>query len=120
MTWVLAGQALYLDSLTLGMWDIRPWNSLVLFICPMRPSSIWKSNPLCPQGATLVSLLAEANYHRFYIWPTGINGDIRITGNPDDLLIRGNFTSDQGPLKAETIVKNDSLNGLFFSLDIPK
>lgn len=74
--------------------------------------------PFLSTRSNLVRLLARQNYHRFYLWPHEIDGEIRVQGSPSDLGFYGSLDSREGRLMAESHVQSDSLGGLFFSLDI--
>jgi hypothetical protein len=114
----LEGEELAIRSFMISMLDST---SLVLsgsVEWSEKPSMAVKIDPLRSTRSNLVRLLAEANYHRFYLWPTDMDGEIHINGPLDQIDITGSLDSNEGLLHAHSMINTGPSGNLFFMLDI--
>lgn len=74
--------------------------------------------PFTSTRGNLLTLLTPQNYHRFYLWPHDIDGEITAEGTLGDLGIYGTLDSREGLILAESHVKSESTGEFYFSLDI--
>ena len=114
----LDGSQLAINSLMIRMLDST---SLVLsgtVDWADEPALAVSIDPLRSTRSNLVRLLAEASYHRFYLWPTDMDGEIHVSGPLDRIDITGTLDSNEGVLQARSLIRTGTTGNLFFMLDI--
>jgi len=105
-------------SVTLGFYDsTRLALSGSINWAQSQPAIDISINPFATSRGDLNDLLTEKAYNRFFQWPTGILGQIRISGNVDSMDIQGHVKTDQGEIQAKSHIRTRQHNA-FFSLDL--
>lgn len=111
-------QAIHLQSLLFETLDSTSMALKGKVVLQESPELDVRIAPFRTTRSNLLSLLAPQDYHRFYLWPHEMEGEVLAKGTMDRLGIHAGFDTREGQLMAEVHLQSDSLEGLCFSLDV--